>query len=199
MMSLSLEMKPTKVQLINFLEKNFPKLTQIVLTVFFLYMVSMMVVMGNGASFLGRYLSPYYVHVANTVGLNTTWNFFSPDPANTMYIRINYRLATGDDLDTVLPEVNEDGVFDFSLNKRRMAYVVRYLILDPQKIEEFLAPWLCRQKPEARSIYIETVIEKIPPLDKVIILKDTIFNDLIEKQTINSLDYECPQNKAGES
>ena len=198
-MTLSSEKKLTKAQLINFLEKNFPKTTKIILAGIFLYFVSMMIVMGNGASFLGRYLSPFYVHIANTIGLNTTWNFFSPDPAHTMYIKVNYHLTSGEEIDSVLPEQNEDGSFDFSLNKRRMSYVVRFLIIDPQKIEEFLAPWLCRQKPEAQSIFIETVVEKIPPLDKVITLKDTIFNDLIEKQTINSLNYECPQKKKGDS
>lgn len=159
----------------------------------------MMIVMGNGASFLGRYLSPFYVHVANTVGLNTTWNFFSPDPAHTMYIRVNYILADGQEENTILPAQDEDGHFDFSLNKRRMSYVVRFLIIDPQKIELFLAPWLCRQKPQAESVYIETILEKIPPLDKVITLKDTIFNDLIEKQTINTLNFQCAKEKAGES
>ncbi len=151
----------------------------------------MMIVMGNGASFLGHYLSRFYNPVANTIGLNTTWNFFSPDPAHTMYIKISYTMADGQEENTLLPEQNEDGTFDFSLNKRRMSYVVRFLIIDQQKIEQFLAPWLCRKKPGAKSIYIETVLEKLPPLSKAVTLHDTIFNDLIEKQIINSLSYQC--------
>ena len=100
-------------------------------------------------------------------------------------------MADGQEENTLLPEQNEDGTFDFSLNKRRMSYVVRFLIIDQQKIEQFLAPWLCRKKPGAKSIYIETVLEKLPPLSKAVTLHDTIFNDLIEKQIINSLSYQC--------
>lgn len=159
----------------------------------------MMVIMGNGASFLGHYLSSLFIPVANTIGLNTTWNFFSPDPAHTMYIKVSFIFPGSAEENIILPEQREDGSFDFSLNKRRMSYVVRYLIIDQQKVEQFLAPWLCRKKPLAESVYIETVLEKIPPLDKVITLKDTIFNDLIEKQTINSLSFQCDQIKSMES
>jgi hypothetical protein len=187
-----------RAQLINFLEKKFPRAVKLFLVVLFLYFVSMMIVMGNGASFLGRYLSSYYTPIANTIGLNTTWNFFSPDPANTMYINISYTLVDGTEIHEILPAQNEAGEFDFSLQKRRLSYVVRFLIIDPQKIEQFLAPWLCKQKQNVQSVYIETVIEKIPPIDKVITLKDTIYNDLIERQTFNTLNYNC-SDAGGES
>ena len=84
--------------------------------------------MGNGASFLGRYMSEYYIPIANTIGLNTTWNFFSPDPANTMYININFTLADGTEIHEILPAQNADGEFDFSLQKRRLSYVVQFFV-----------------------------------------------------------------------
>lgn len=177
----------------SFFEKLFPS----ILSVLFIYFVSMMVVMGNGHSFLGRYLSPFYIPVANTIGLNTTWNFFSPDPAHTMYFRYDVIFeddtghTTKESVEGFFPESKDQGG-DFSLDKRRFAYAMRWLAIDPERIRLFFVPMICRQYPQAKKIQVEMVVNPVPAIEKVITLKNENYESLVTTEEIGRSSYDCP-------
>ncbi len=124
----------------------------------------------NGSSYLGRSLASYFMPYANSLGLNTTWNFFSPDPAHTMFLKYNIRFedANGNDLreplDGFFPPEKEKIVTDSS--KRRFLYALRFFLLDTSRMKTILGPWLCRQNPGSSVITMEQILEPIPNLDK---------------------------------
>ena len=155
----------------------------------------MMIVMGNGSSFLGRYLGQYYFAVANTIGVNTTWNFFSPDPAHIMYIRYivhfddDYGNPTQESKEYFYPE-QKDGS-DFSMDVRRQNYMMRFLALDSERISKFFIPWICKKNPGATQVQFEIIINHIPSLDKVITLQDTPYAELLTTDEINQNVYTC--------
>ncbi len=165
------------------------------LAALFLYLVSMMIVMGNGSSFLGRYLSTMYLPVANSIGLNTTWNFFSPDPAHTMYLK--YRILFQDDYGNEKKETIEKYFPDdatennFWLQHRRLTYIMRFLVADSTRLEKFLVPWVCKNNPEATHIQTEIVLYRIPALDVVTTLKSENYDDLLNQEQINQMTYAC--------
>lgn len=155
----------------------------------------MMIVMGNGSSFLGRYLGQYYFAVANTVGVNTTWNFFSPDPAHIMYI--HYIIHFEDEFGNPSKEPQElfypeqkDGS-DFSMNVRRHNYMMRFVAIDPVRVSQFFVPWICKKNPGATKIQYELILNRIPSLDKVITLKETPYHDLITTEELNQNVFSC--------
>lgn len=128
-----------------------------------------MVVLGNGGSYLGRSLQSVLLPYGNSIGINTPWNFFSPDPAHTMYIRavIRYQDTDGtlikDSAEFYLPKDKEKIVIDSG--ERRFLYAMRFLMISPLQIETILIPYLCKVYPGATSVYVEHLLEKIPPLD----------------------------------
>lgn len=134
-----------------------------------LYHLGMIWLMPISSSFIGRRLGAYFLPYANTIGMNTGWNFFSPDPANTIYYEYTVRFQDELDQDIqppfrgVLPEEREAIVTDSS--RRRFLYAVRFLMLEPSRIEELMAPWLCRQHPGSTKVNIKQVIEQVPSLD----------------------------------
>ena len=158
----------------------------------------MMIVMGNGSSFLGRYLEKVYTPVANTIGLNTTWNFFSPDPAHTMYIKYNvffedaYGNSTKEPVEGFFPESKDQGG-DFSLDKKRFSYVMRFFVMDPQRIQSFFAPWLCRQHDQASKILVEVILNRIPTLDQMLHVGQSLkkYDDLLATEEISRYSFEC--------
>ncbi len=156
----------------------------------------MMVIMGNGHSFLGRYLSPLFLPVANSIGLNTTWNFFSPDPASTMYFRYfilfedDYGNTTRETVEGFFPKSKDQGG-DFRLDQRRYSYAMRWLAVDPTRVGQFYIPQLCRENPGAKKIQIEFIVNTIPPLEKVITLKDQNYEDLLKSEEISRMLYDC--------
>lgn len=158
-------------------------------------MVSMMIVLGNGSSFLGRHLSSIYLPVANSIGLNTTWNFFSPDPAHTMYM--HYRVIFQDEygnnkkepLEKYFPENALEN--NFWLQHRRFSYVMRFLAADPLRIEKFLVPKICKENDDATHIQTEIMLYRIPALDVVNTLKSENYNDFLNQELINQMTYAC--------
>ncbi len=176
----------------------FKSLQKIFFGLVFLYFVAMIIVLGNGSSFLGRYFQSAFNPVANTIGLNTTWNFFSPDPAHTMYLR--YFVIFEDDLGNTTAETIEgfyptskDHGDDFRLDKKRESYAMRFLAVDPYRLEAFFTPWICRKHPGARKVQVELFVNRIPTLDQVIANSGiTDFENLLSTQQINRYIYECP-------
>ena len=168
-------------------------------TVLFFYFVGMMVILGNGSSFLGRYFENIFNPVANTIGLNTTWNFFSPDPAHIMYIK--YFIFFEDEFGQTLKEPIE-GTYpekisqseDFKLNKKRESYAMRFMAVDRQRLEMFFAPWLCRKHKGASKIQAELIVQRIPSLDQVISIVDKDINayeNLVSQEEISRNVFEC--------
>lgn len=145
---------------------------------------------------MGRFLSAYYTPIANSIGLNTTWNFFSPDPAHTMFFKYyvhfedEYGNPTKEPLDLMYPAEGEK--IDFRIHKRRQSYIMRYLVIDPEKMQQFFIPWICKQHPGATKIQTELVINRIPNLDKVITLPSSNYYDLVTTEEMGQNVYSCP-------
>lgn len=155
----------------------------------------MMIVMGNGSSFLGRYMGGIYLPVANTIGINTSWNFFSPDPAHVMYFKYvvhfndEYGNPVKEPLELYYPEDKDQS--EFALHLRRHSYMMRFMALDFARIRDFFIPWVCRKYPEATSVDYTLILHNIPPLDKVLTLKETEYSDLVTSQELNQQIFLC--------
>lgn len=178
----------------------FNRLKKLSLLVLFIYFVSMMVVLGNGSSFLGRYFESFFTPVANTIGLNTTWNFFSPDPAHTMYIKYNvffedpYGVEKREAIEAFYPESKDQGN-DFRLDKKRHAYIMRFMIQDPVRMEHFFIPWICSKNEGASKIQVEVILKRIPTLDQMTNVVNQhlkSYDSLVNDEEISRYSYECP-------
>lgn len=156
-----------------------PKLNQLIriaLSLFIIFHLIVIVVLANSGSYYGRALASSLTFYANIIGLNSTWNFFSPDPANSMYLRVS--LLNDDDYrEEFYPPGKEK--FEPSGNQRRFLYFVRYMIVDPSRIDTFLIPWFCKTHPGVERISVDFVIQPVPSLDKARFVMD--MSDLHEE------------------
>ncbi len=168
---------------------------KLILSVWIIYHVFCIVVLPDGSSFLGRYFEPVMLPYANTLGINTTWNFYSPDPANTMYFSysVHFENDQGEELkpsiQEYLPPEKDQIVTDSS--KRRLLYAMRFLALDPHRLQVLMAPWICREYEGATRIYISHVVERIPSLDEVMSRENESVADLRVKEKSPGMQYNC--------
>jgi len=131
-----------------------------------------MLVLANGGSFLGRSFQQVLLPYGNLISLNTTWNFFSPDPANTLYLKYMVEFYDDDGVETqeaieaYIPAEKEKISMDSS--DRRFLYAIRFLLLDERRLETVLGPWLCRYYSGATAINIEQFWRQVPSLDEVL-------------------------------
>lgn len=168
------------------------KTLKVVLSFWLVYHLVVIVFFPNNSSYLVRHYSLPFQAYANQLALNTSWNFFSPDPAHVMYFK--YLIYSKDEnLEPaeyfIPPEKNEGS---FGPADRRLFYAMRYMLLDQRRVEGILGPWLCKQHPEATKIHIEHIVEKIPSLDEVAFLDKSTDSDQ-EIKTVNmTLDCLAP-------
>ncbi len=155
----------------------------------------MMIVLGNGSSFLGRYLGPYFTPVANIVGLNTTWNFFSPDPAHTMYLR--YTVYFQDDYGNPVQEAiqefypSEEENANLSTHVRRQNYMMRFFTASYERMQKYFVPWVCRKYPGATHVHTEVILTRIPSLEVASTLSLLNYEDLLKQEEINQNAFSC--------
>jgi hypothetical protein len=167
------------------------------ISIFIIYHLVVIIVLPNGFSYLGRVLHPFIVPYANTLGLNTTWNFFSPDPANTIFFEYSVRFEDEmgnpikEPIFGVLPKEKDQIITDSS--QRRFLYAVRFLMLDKNRLELLFAPWLCRQYEGATRVSIKQVTQQIPNLDMANKMSD---NETVVRNEIASefSSYNCVKN-----
>lgn len=168
---------------------------KIFLGLLFCYFVSMMIVLGNGSSFLGRSLAQYFTPVANLIGLNTTWNFFSPDPAHIMYLRytVHFEDEYGNPKQEAVQKLfpPEETNSDFRVHVRRLSYAMRFFAASSSRIGEFLVPWLCNQYPGATRVQTEILYNRIPTLEVAATLSSSNLEDLINQEEINQNVFPC--------
>jgi hypothetical protein len=165
------------------------------LSVWLIYHLANVIVLGNGGSIAARRLEPYLLPYSNTLGINSTWNFFSPDPAHTMYFeyRIRFENEKGDTIkepiEGFLPPEKRQLVLNSS--ERRLLYAMRFLIIEPSRLQNIMAPWLCRKYPGASEISIRHYVYSIPNLDKVLASPDVDVDSLRTEYQTESLVYSC--------
>lgn len=159
------------------------------------YNIFTMLVMPNVGAYFGRTASFLITPYANTIGLNASWNFFSPDPAHTMYIRYLARFQDADGNEIKEPiegffpaEKNKGGV---AASRKRDLYAMRFMVIEPKRLRLLMGPWLCRQFPGATSVEMEHVIETVPPLDQVVTFKDDNVKDLSQEVKYVREDHSC--------
>lgn len=174
------------------------------LSLWIVYNIVVIIVMPNAGSYFGRVTSRFIGPYANAVGLNAGWNFFSPDPAHTMYIRymvyFNNPHASDSSTESEAEKEKEpiEGYFPAEKNKMissmfrsRELYVMRFMIMDKRHLKNLFGAWLCRQYPGASSVDMEHVIETVAMLDQAAAFKNESMADLSNELQFVAERFRC--------
>jgi hypothetical protein len=136
---------------------------------FIVFHLFVMVTMPVTGSIITRLTEKWTAPYANQIGLNANWNFFSPDPAHVMLQRIvvKFEDPDGNDLQEPIEIIyppKETKSYVYNPAQRRFFYAMRYLMLDPSKINSVVGPYYCKQYSGSTAVFIEHKIIPIPPL-----------------------------------
>lgn len=136
------------------------KIVPFVLSVWIIYHGAAIVLMPSPGSILVQYYGWIFRGYLNQLSINTTWNLFSPEPASTMYGKVQLispEFETGE-IEIFIPSTK--GSRNLDPRDRRDYYQFRYLLLDPSRLEKFLIPFYCQQK--VQEVWVSVVTEKWP-------------------------------------
>lgn len=170
---------------------------RVALSLFVVFHLLVVFLMPNGSSYPARAMEKVLQPYAAVLGLKTSWNFFSPDPAHTMYLKMTLYWQdddgdfTREPEEVYFPEARGGRVMD--VVKRRELYAMRYLMLDPRRFEALLGPWICRQHAGLSHVQIEHIQEPIPDLERAALFSREKLADLTDVRTVGRVEYSCSQ------
>lgn len=139
------------------------------LSLFVVFQVSVVFVLPNPDSILYRETYKYFASYANTLGFNTTWRFFSPNPF--MWV-VEYDVIP--DLDAWRGLEFETYRYPSSLQdvgtregfNRRLNFGM-FMTSQDRLLENYFGPFLCKRHPEAEIIAIYMVGRETPSIDRM--------------------------------
>ena len=131
-----------------------------------------------------------YLH---QLGLNTTWNLFSPDPATAMFMKVKLvpQDETKEAIDLMLPTFGDE--INWNPTKRRALYLMRYALMDEDKAYNYLIPWYCRNYPGTKEVYVEGVGTRIPGIEQARLEKLYKISELRTRQTVKEYKGQCSE------
>jgi hypothetical protein len=169
------------------------------LSVYIVYHLCAVFFMPLSGSILERTLGPFLYPYASTLGLNTTWQFFSPNPASSNYLEyeVYYPQEPGRDevrFETYQwPPKSRKGIIGENYNRR--VYHSMISTIDADRTTKFLVPWLCRKHKGAQSIALRKVLTVLPEMESAQLRHGDRVSDFSKQVEVPSEEYFCPSAK----
>ncbi len=164
---------------------------KVAISTFIVYQLFAVLLLPISGSLPGRKLARFFTPYANELGMNTTWNFFSPGPSPMFFLQYEVEMSDGSEANNgeplIYPPPREGRTFSDGWSRR--FYGMRYLALDSERYVSFLVPFLCRQTPGAAAIYVQGVLEKIEDIEKADTWAE--YPDMTERMSLQRERHSC--------
>ncbi len=147
------------------------KTIRVIFLIYIFYHLVVIVLMPNPTSLFSRQWGCFIAPYANTIGMNQTWEFFSPDPPTPFYFNysVHFENLSGEEIEpsieSYFPEWRTQPTNH--PNKIRLKTTVRFLALREDSAGNAFALYLCRKYPKATRVIVRSTFEFVPPLEKV--------------------------------
>ena len=147
------------------------------LSLFILYHLAMILIIPHRRSMIHEYAMPYFPSYVHTLSLDTSWNFYAPNPIDYYYFEYE-----------VIDSKNKVGTFRWPpsrkevkriyLNHNRLIYHARFfLTLHERNISQyFILPYLCNLHSEAVEITVKVMFKNRPHFKKAKVLEPSFLS-----------------------
>lgn len=148
------------------------KTAKFLISLWLVYHLFIILLFPNTQSLLSRKLDRFLLPYANTLNMNTPWQFFSPFPGPKFYIEYEVSSTQTSESGEIQvegkryfypPESHTEPDWD---NFRRRLYSARFVAMDPNRLKEVFIPWVCRQHPDATMVSAEVIMAPVPNIEK---------------------------------
>lgn len=164
---------------------------KILLSGYVLYHLAAMMVLPNAGSILERRYGFLFYPYANTILLNTSWQFFSPNPSSSRYLQYELVIDSAEaDYKTYFwPPESSDGLFFENYNRR--VYHSLLTTFTPDLTQRFLIDYLCRKHAQAQSIVLYQMNRVLPSIERAEVDQLSGFEPMRSEVETPSFEYDC--------
>ena len=147
------------------------KVLKIVLSILLTTHVLIVAMIPNQHSIVNVSLSQYLLPYVNTLGINSMWQFFAPNPGPAIYFEFEVPEKVAG-TDEVAPTYTEfypalKNPYFFRARYNRYISAVRLISRYPKLIKHALAPNICNSYPQLQELSLGFVAMNFPSLEDV--------------------------------
>lgn len=168
---------------------------KVLLSMFFVYHVAAALLLPNSSSILTKKYADFFLAYANTIGLNTTWQFFSPGPGPSFYLEYQAEMADANgEVDEKLyryPPIRRFPTLNDSFMRRLNN--LKFFSSNDDLFASRVIPYLCGKLPGAVAMHVRKVVEKIPDLEQAE-RRDQTVDEMAERYNTSLSRFECPSD-----
>ena len=180
---------------------------KIAFSVFIVYHLLAIFILPNNTSILCRKLAFLVTPYANAVGLNTSWQFFSPEPSPTIHFVYDADTTESEEVPPKNSFWKERGFVTgqwppdrpagmWTDGIRRLVYHSRFTTMSRERAGRFLGAVLCRFYPGTPLISVRMVVSEIPSIERSAI-DDQSFSQMAAERDLETFEFSC--RKSGDA
>lgn len=150
------------------------------LSLFLLYHYSASLILPNQRSYIEQHFGFLFYPYSSTLGINTPWQFFSPNPSRNIWYEYEViqdneyfenEYSDVEELDTMIHRWPPDKskVSILGPNHMRLVYHSRFSTSSEERKLYFFANYFCRKHKGATAITLKTYAEEPPTLERMAI------------------------------
>ncbi|MEK6554565.1 MAG: hypothetical protein AABZ31_04945 [Bdellovibrionota bacterium] len=160
---------------------------KILLSIFLAFHVSAIFVLPNPDSILYREWQNVFATYGSSIGMNTTWRFFSPNPALST---VEYEVVrSGEEPERHRYPESVAQVGSREAFNRLMNFAI-FMAANREYLEKYLHPYICKLHPEAEQISYYVITNKFPTIENAQ-LRASSREDLSVKARNGAGEFDC--------
>jgi hypothetical protein len=160
---------------------------KILLSLFLVFHVIAIFVLPNPDSILYREWQNVIATYGSTIGMNTTWRFFSPNPSLST---VEYEVVkSGHEPEKFRYPASVEQVGSREAFNRLMNFAI-FMAASRETLERFLHPYICKMHPDAEQIAYYIITNKFPTIENAQ-LRASSREDLSIKSRNPAGEFDC--------
>ena len=160
---------------------------KILLSLFLVFHVVAIFVLPNPDSILYREWQGVIATYGSTIGMNTTWRFFSPNPSLST---VEYEVVkSGHEPEKFRYPASVEQVGSREAFNRLMNFAI-FMAATRENLEKFLHPYICKMHPDAEQIAYYIITNKFPTIENAQ-LRASSREDLSVKARNPAGEFDC--------
>lgn len=161
------------------------------LSVYLLYHFSASLVLPNPRSYIEQHFGFLFYPYSSTLGINTPWQFFSPNPSRNVWYE--YETVFENQENDLIPhrwppDPNTSKML--TPNHMRLVYHSRFSTSSEERKLQFFANYFCRIHPGATAISLKTFVEEPPTMELAAISEQNV-RDMVKVKEWPAEMFDC--------
>jgi hypothetical protein len=153
-------------------------------------------VLPNPQSILFHSLPDFVSQYASSLGVQSSWRFFAPNPAIRRYLDIEVIPFDNEEESYFVQWPPEDREKYWSNAYSRRLYHSIKTSASEELVETYFKPWFCREHPKAHRFVVNVINHQVPHIEQAQLEEsENSFVEMEDEWSASTVEFECEEGE----